>query len=267
MKYLIPVLLTGATIIVAVTTALAQAHGAFNGRVPWTPYLYGYGAAAVLFLIAAAMAVNAHRQERPRSAYPALDFEFTPETTTTSVAADYVPKLMLTIVNRGDSAIQDVRMQATEYTLQSRAAIVAMSKMGGEAHIAQRIGPKNASTPQNVRDLMPIRLEKVGIREHGISRPHPVNENFYALRFPFVEAGSRRRYVFYKVIEARPPYLLAIESPFGYGYAKGSAGLDDSVIRNWFEGPRRLILDDQRNTHANFPEEEYLPSGKAMQQP
>ncbi len=64
MKYLIPILVGGATIIVAVTTALAQAHGAFSGRVPLTPYLYGYGAALLLLVIAVVMAVQAAKQEK-----------------------------------------------------------------------------------------------------------------------------------------------------------------------------------------------------------
>ena len=59
MKYLTPVLVGGAAITAAITTAIAQAHGAFNGRVPPTPYFYGYAAAVVLLLIAAAIAMSA----------------------------------------------------------------------------------------------------------------------------------------------------------------------------------------------------------------
>jgi len=70
MKYLIPVLVGGATITVAITTALAQAHGAFNGHVSLVPYLYGYGAAAVLLVIASVLAMNAHRQEEKKDAAP-----------------------------------------------------------------------------------------------------------------------------------------------------------------------------------------------------
>jgi len=62
MKYLIPVFVGVATITAAVTTTLAQTHGAFNGRVPLTPYLYGYGA-VILLVIAAAMAANAAKRE------------------------------------------------------------------------------------------------------------------------------------------------------------------------------------------------------------
>jgi hypothetical protein len=65
MKYLIPVLTGGATIAAAVTTALAVARGAFTGHVRLTPYLYGYGAAVALLLIAASMAVRAAKQETP----------------------------------------------------------------------------------------------------------------------------------------------------------------------------------------------------------
>jgi hypothetical protein len=64
MKYLIPVFVGGAAITVAVTTALAQAHGALNGRVPLAPYLYGYGAALVLLVIAGIMALKAAKEEK-----------------------------------------------------------------------------------------------------------------------------------------------------------------------------------------------------------
>jgi hypothetical protein len=63
MKYLIPVLLTGAGIVAGVTTSIAQAHGVFNGHASFTPYLFGYGPVAILLVLAATFAVNAHRQE------------------------------------------------------------------------------------------------------------------------------------------------------------------------------------------------------------
>jgi len=65
MKYLIPVLVGGATMSIAVTTALAGAHGALTGRVPLTPYLYGYGVASLLFGIALVTAIAATRRENP----------------------------------------------------------------------------------------------------------------------------------------------------------------------------------------------------------
>jgi hypothetical protein len=63
MKYLIPVVLGGAAAVVAITDAVAQAHGAFNGRSSLTPFLLGYGVAGALLLLALAFAINAHRQE------------------------------------------------------------------------------------------------------------------------------------------------------------------------------------------------------------
>jgi hypothetical protein len=55
--------------------------------------------------------------ERARiDVYPVVDFEFMPEGIRHDAPPDYVPKLMLGIRNRGESPIQDVRMQATEYT-------------------------------------------------------------------------------------------------------------------------------------------------------
>jgi hypothetical protein len=65
MKYLIPVLVGGATITVALTTALAQAHGALSGNASMTPYLCGYGVAAIFLVIASILAVNAHKEEKP----------------------------------------------------------------------------------------------------------------------------------------------------------------------------------------------------------
>jgi hypothetical protein len=58
MKYLIPVLAGGATITAAITTAVAQAHGAFSGQTPLRPYLVGYGVAAVLLVSAGVIALR-----------------------------------------------------------------------------------------------------------------------------------------------------------------------------------------------------------------
>jgi len=64
MKYLIPVLVGVAGTIAALTTALAQAHGALIGGA-WLrpPYVYGYAVAALLVLIAVATAINTVMQE------------------------------------------------------------------------------------------------------------------------------------------------------------------------------------------------------------
>lgn len=58
MKYLIPVLVGGATITAAITTAFAQAHGAFAGQTPIRHYLPGYIVAATLLLTAAVIALR-----------------------------------------------------------------------------------------------------------------------------------------------------------------------------------------------------------------
>jgi len=63
MKYLIAVLAGGATITAAITTAVAQAHGAFSGQTSLRPYLV-YGVAAVLLVIAGVIAI---RREIPSS--------------------------------------------------------------------------------------------------------------------------------------------------------------------------------------------------------
>ena len=67
MKYLISVLMGGATIIVAITTAIAQAHQILNGNaslISLRPYLLAYAFAAILLIIAGAMAISAGREER-----------------------------------------------------------------------------------------------------------------------------------------------------------------------------------------------------------
>ncbi len=63
MKYLIPVLVGGATITAAITTAVAVTHGAFSGRASLIPYLLGYGVAVALLMFASGIAINAHKQE------------------------------------------------------------------------------------------------------------------------------------------------------------------------------------------------------------
>lgn len=58
MKYLIPVLAGGATITAAITTAVAQAHGALSGQTSLRPYLGGWGIAAVLLVSAGVIALR-----------------------------------------------------------------------------------------------------------------------------------------------------------------------------------------------------------------
>src|SRR5947207_5084622 len=64
MKNLIPVLMGAAAIIAAITSAVAQAHGAFIGNA-WLrpPYVYGYAATAILSLIAIITGINTNRAE------------------------------------------------------------------------------------------------------------------------------------------------------------------------------------------------------------
>jgi hypothetical protein len=188
---------------------------------------------------------------------PIIDFDFDPEPVRADMVPDYVPKLILKITNRGQFAIQDVRFQPTEYTLKRHAAIVGVARYGN-ALITRRIGVGNASTPCNIFDLIPMRIEKLGHREHGVSRPVPETEMFYALRFTFVCEASQQRYSFYKVISASVPYLLGNENPFGYAWAKADEKVADALITDWAERPRDLILAHQRQMFASTPEQEYL---------
>jgi hypothetical protein len=69
MKYLIAVFLTGATITVAITTALAAQSRGLTFHSLWTPpYVYGYGAAGVLLILAIATAIHAGMQESNKTA-------------------------------------------------------------------------------------------------------------------------------------------------------------------------------------------------------
>jgi hypothetical protein len=64
MKYLIGVPMGVAAIVVAITTAVAQAHGALLAKA-WLkpPYVYGYSAAAFLVLASVALGIQTAREE------------------------------------------------------------------------------------------------------------------------------------------------------------------------------------------------------------
>ncbi|MBZ5667309.1 MAG: hypothetical protein LAO30_22245 [Acidobacteriia bacterium] len=89
MKYLIPVFIGGATITAAITTAVAQAHGAFIGNVSRTPYLVCYGVSAVLLLIAVVFGINAHRQESPHVVGTLLPLSASPPPAPADASRDY----------------------------------------------------------------------------------------------------------------------------------------------------------------------------------
>ena len=65
MKYLITVFVSIAAIIAGITSAIAQAHGAFIGNA-WLrpPYVYGYAATAILALIGIVTGIKTTRAER-----------------------------------------------------------------------------------------------------------------------------------------------------------------------------------------------------------
>jgi len=70
MKYLIPVLVTSATITAAITSTVAQGHGAFAGQTPLRPYLFGYACASVLLLMAGIFAIITQKRESQAVAAP-----------------------------------------------------------------------------------------------------------------------------------------------------------------------------------------------------
>jgi hypothetical protein len=192
--------------------------------------------------------------------YPSVDFDFRAEGVTAKTLPEYVADLTVEIANAGQGAIQDVRLYATEYTLERRRAIVGMSGFGKRfGLIAGQVKPKGGTSgPRSIRDLLPLRLEKVGLREHGSSLTIPTNERFYALRITFAFTGSIKRYVLYKVINTVHPYLFPAESNFGYSWAKLDSSIPDSLFMDWYERPKKIILEHQRQTYASALEEEYL---------
>lgn len=197
------------------------------------------------------------RHESNLAVVPAIDFDFNPEPVKANMAPGYVPNLILKITNRGKFAISDVRLQPTEYTLKRHTAILGVARYG-DAVVARDVDAGTTSAPCNIFDLVTMRIEKLGHREHGVARSVPESEIFYALRFTFVCGASQQRYVFYKVISASAPYLLGVENPFGYTWAKADENVSDEMLKNWVEGPRDLILANQRQMFASAPEKEYL---------
>jgi hypothetical protein len=192
-------------------------------------------------------------------ACPVIDFDFSPEPVRADMNADYGPKLTLKVANRSGFAIEDVQLQPTEYTLKRRAAIEGFARYGN-ALVAERIDAGTASNLINIFDLTAMRIAKLGLREHGVSHPAPESERFYALRFIFIAGNSQRRFAFYKIISASAPYLLGIESPFGFAAAK-SDEVSDAAILDWLDGPKKLIMAHQRSMFASSPEQEYIPGG------
>lgn len=192
--------------------------------------------------------------------YPSVDFDFRAEGVTAETLPEYVADLTVEVANAGEGAIQEVRLHATEYTLERRQAIVGMSGFGERfGLIADRVEPKGGTSgPRSIRDLLPLRLEKVGAREHGSSSATPTNERFYALRITFALTGSTKRFISYKVISAMHPYLFPADSNFGYSWAKRDSSIPDAPFMDWFERPKKIILERQRQTYASALEEEYV---------
>jgi hypothetical protein len=192
--------------------------------------------------------------------YPCVDFDFRAEGVTAKTLPEYVADLTVEVANAGEGAIQEVRLDATEYTLERRQAIVGMSGFGKRfGLIADRVEPKGGTSgPRSIRDLLPLRLEKVGAREHGSSRTTPINEPFYALRITFALTGFTKRFVSYKIISAMHPYLFPADSNFGYSWAKRDSSIPDAPFMDWFERPKKIILEHQRQTYASALEEEYV---------
>src|SRR5207249_2117556 len=110
MKYLIPVVLAGVSAIVVVTTAIAQAHGAFTGHASLIPYLCGYGVAAILLVIATVMGLNITKQERLADSKREHWTKFVLEASGTQPLSSAKSDWKLLLTNCGERAARYVRI-------------------------------------------------------------------------------------------------------------------------------------------------------------
>jgi hypothetical protein len=98
MKTMAPVLLSIGGAIIAITTAIAGARGAFRGVVPLTPYLIAYGVAVLAFIIAAFLYYA--QDERPNVAPVRYD------NAPTGTARSLLGNEGLVVTNDGDPAYE-----------------------------------------------------------------------------------------------------------------------------------------------------------------
>jgi hypothetical protein len=183
-------------------------------------------------------------------AIPAIDFDFRPEFSTP-------PTIFLTIVDRGEFPLRDVKMETTVYTLQHHSAITSMSKVAGTVPIARQIGSRGGESKTiNLREVMPA-LQFLPSPANQGKQPvaMPPQELFYALRFTFLH-GGKKRFCFYKVVSALNPHLLSDESTSAWGWSAGVPP-QHNIAKAWMLTPRKLILQDQRSIPWPDNAEEY----------
>jgi hypothetical protein len=174
---------------------------------------------------------------------------------------DYVADLTMEVINRGEWPIRDLSLQVTEYTLERRAAIVGMTALGNSRLISERIEPKGGSSGlRSIRDTMPVRFEKLGLHDQGSRGTVPVNELFYALRITFFHPGSGKRYVAYLVVNAKHPYLFPGDGNAQLVWGKRDSSVPDTLLTDFLERPKKVILEDQRQRYLDPQDEEYKPA-------
>ena len=224
--------------------------------------------------------------------YPAVDFILIPENVPGNAVLTHIPHLEVSIRNRGNYALKDMRMRPTMYQLDLRfkvlprveklpenkvriypgktePAIKNFVRIGKDSVKIRSIAPGTKSKPVDLSTLKEFKF----VKSPGPGEPGgpggpplqgvPVGESdtlrYYALRYSFIDDGTQKRYSFYQVISCQQPYLLPLDNP---NMSIIGAGTDD----DWLLRPSQLIIDHQHKIYGSYLEEEYRPSGSAMPQ-
>ncbi len=226
--------------------------------------------------------------------YPALDFLLIPEHIHGNVAVRHIPHLELSIRNRGNYAIKDMRMRPTMYQLDLRFKVLPrveklpenkvriypgktepviknFVRIGKDSVKIRSIAPGTKSKPVEISTLKEFKFVKPPSpgEPGGLGGPPlqgvPVGESdtfrYYALRYSFIDDATQKRYSFYQVISCHEPYLLPLDNPNISIIGAGTESDDDWLLR-----PSQLIIDHQRKIYGSYLEEEYRPSDSAMPQ-
>ena len=135
------------------------------------------------------------------------------------------------------------------------------NKAGEDAVIViDRVASGHKSQTFNLAEMKAFKFTKpANPGEQGVSKP--AIDQYYALRFTFIDAGTRGRYSYYRVISDLAPYILPIDDPNVGVTASGNTKLD---YPDMFKQPKRMILEDQRSMYRDYPEKEYQ-SGPTQQ--
>lgn len=215
--------------------------------------------------------------------YPSVDFILIAENIPGNAVIMHIPHLELSIRNRGNYALKDVRMRPTMYQLDLRFKVLPrveklpenkvriyrgetefviknFARIGKDSVKSRSVAPGTKTKPVDLSTLKAFKFVKPpGPGEPGGPggpplQGGPVGESdelrYYALRYSFIDDGTQKRYSFYQVISCQEPYLLPLDNP---NMSIIGAGTDD----DWLLRPSQLIIDHQRKIYGSYPEEEY----------